>query len=267
VSLLIPEGRDINELKQAENEVRKLNEELEQRVQKRTAELETTNREMDSFQYSASHDLRTPLRGIDGYAQILLEDYADFLDDAAANYLRSIRRGAQRMGEIIDDMLKMSRITQHKMYISEIDLTSIVQSFAREYQEVEPQREIEFTIAEDIHAVGDEYLISIALENLLGNAVKFTRHRKISKITFGTLEMEGKKVFYIQDNGAGFNIEYKGKLFTAFQRLHRQDQFEGSGVGLAIANRVISRHKGEIWAEAEEGEGATFYFTIGMQPS
>jgi len=254
--------REIAERRYAEEEVRKLNEELEQRVKDRTAELETANSELEAFAYSVSHDLRAPLRGIDGFSQALLEDYYAILDDEGKDYLNRVRRGTQKMGELIDDILKLSRITRHEMRMSVIDMTELVFRIADGLKAAESERDIEFIIADNMCARCDDHLMRIALDNLLGNAVKYTSQKAIARIEFGVNNIGDDEVFFVRDNGVGFNMEYKDKLFSAFQRLHTEQEFPGSGVGLSIVSRAISKHNGRIWAEGEEGKGATFYFTL-----
>ena len=229
-------------------------------------ELESTNRELESFSYSVSHDLRAPLRSIDGFSQILLEDYADDLDDEGKGYLGRVRGASQRMGHLIDDLLGLSRVTRGAMRRERVDLSSLSREVAEALRDSRPERAVEFLIEEGLDVQGDARLVRVALENLLGNAFKFTGKEPEAKIEFGQdpeLTARGRvPVYYVRDNGAGFDMAYAGKLFGPFQRLHGQEEFDGTGIGLATVQRVVHRHGGRIWAEGEVGEGATFYFTL-----
>jgi PAS domain S-box-containing protein len=217
--------------------------------------------ELDAFAYSVSHDLRAPLRSIDGFSQVLLEDYADKLDDAGKEALARIRAATQRMGALIDDLLKLSRVSRGELRTETVDLSALAAGIAREFR----GRDVHITIAPGLVVQGDPRLLRIALENLLGNAWKYTSKRRDARIEFGALERPGggERVFYVRDNGAGFDMQYADKLFGAFQRLHGANEFEGTGVGLATVQRILRRHGGRIWAEAKVDEGATFYFTVG----
>lgn len=249
--------------KQAETELAALNAQLEERVNERTALLQAANRELDAFAYSVSHDLRAPLRGVEGFSAALLEEYGASLDETGKDYLTRIRKGCIRMGRLIDDLLKLSRITRSELNRQPVDLGKMAHTVIRELQMHEPERQVEVRIADGLTASADLTLIRSALENLLGNAWKFTRHTERPLIEFAALESDGERVFFVRDNGAGFNMEYANKLFGAFQRLHRQDEFEGTGIGLASVKRVLLMHGGRVWAEGAEGEGATIYFTLG----
>ncbi len=242
-------------------EVAALNVELEQRVRLRTAELELTNRELEAFSYSVSHDLRAPLRTIDGFSQALEEDLQDGLPPEAKSYLGRIRAGVQRMGTLIDALLQLSRITRSEITPETFDLTALVEEVAADLSQAEPRRHVEFRIARGLSAHGDIRLVRVAIENLLGNALKFTLRRDHTIIEVGRNEQTGE--FYIRDNGAGFDMQYVDKLFTAFQRLHGDKDFTGSGIGLATVFRVIRRHGGSIRAEGAVDHGATFYFRLG----
>lgn len=254
---------DITARKEAELKVHILNSELEQRVRQRTAQLETANKEMEAFAYSVAHDLRAPLRGIDGWSLALFEDYADGLDDRAKGYIETVRFETQRMGLLIDDMLKLSQVTRAEMQFRPVDLTAIAQSIATGLFETNPGRHIQFIIEPGLTALGDARLLEIALTNLLANAVKFTGPRPVGCIEFAETSHNGQKAFCIRDNGVGFDMAYSSSLFRAFQRLHKLTEFPGTGVGLATVQRVIRRHSGKVWVEAQVDRGAAFYFTIG----
>jgi signal transduction histidine kinase len=230
-------------------------------------ELEGTNRELEAFSYSVSHDLRAPLRAIDGFSQILQEDYEHTLDDEGMDYLGRVRAASGHMGTLIDDLLDLSRVGRRPLRLERVDLTRIATEIVEELKESQPDREVEFVAAENIMAWGDASLLKLALENLLGNAWKFTARERAARIEFGAERRPGpdsaSPVYYVRDNGAGFDQTYADKLFGAFQRLHGQDEFEGTGIGLATVARIVHRHGGRVWAEGTVGEGATFYFTLG----
>ena len=253
---------DITERKKAEEEIRLLNEELEQRVLQRTAQLNESNKELEKFSYSVSHDLRAPLRGIDGWSLALLEDYGDKLDDHARKYLDRVRTETQLMGRLISDLLNLSRITRIEPQLMPLNLTAMAQSLANRLQEEKHGHRIEFIIQPDLRANGDNNLINIVLTNLFDNAVKFTGKRSKAIIEFGEAEVDGTKAFFVRDNGVGFDMAFVDKLFGAFQRLHKPSEFPGTGVGLATVQRIIHRHGGRIWADAKVDQGATFYFTL-----
>jgi PAS domain S-box-containing protein len=254
---------DVTERKQAELEVLRINAELEHRVQQRTIQLQAANKELEAFAYSVSHDLRAPLRGIDGWSLALLEDYAAQLDDGGRRYLERVRSETQRMGHLIDDMLLLSRVTRDEMKLDLVDLTSLANRITAKLRDAEPERSMEFVIQPELLAVGDGRLLEIALTNLFSNAVKFTGTRKQALVEFGKIEQDGETAFYVRDNGAGFDMAYAGTLFGAFQRLHKVSEFPGTGIGLATVQRVIHKHGGRVWAEAHVNRGATFSFTLG----
>jgi len=250
--------RDVSERREAERHIRELNASLEQR----TLELEAINRELEAFSYSVSHDLRAPLRGVDGFSQALMEDYGDQLDATARDYLRRIRAGTQRMGRLIDDLLHLSRISRTELVPERVDMSALAESVAAELQGRDPARQLDLVIQPGLCAQGDSHLLQVVLENLLGNAWKFTAGKAPARIEFAARAEDGAQAFYVRDNGAGFDMAYVGKLFGAFQRLHGDAEFPGTGIGLATVKRIVARHGGRVWAEGAVDGGATFYFTL-----
>jgi two-component system NtrC family sensor kinase len=226
-------------------------------------ELERANKELESFSYSVSHDLRAPLRSIDGFSHMLLEDYSDKLDEQGQKYLRTVRECARHMGGLIDDLLGLARVSRTAIHRVDVDLTALARGIADRLRRTAPERDVDFTIEEGMVGIGDRGLLSVLLENLLGNAWKFTSKRERPRIAFGSERRDGKVTYFLRDNGAGFDMAYAEKLFGAFQRLHSSNEFEGTGIGLATVQRVVHRHEGRVWAEGKVGEGATFYFTLG----
>ena len=253
---------NVSERIRAEEKFRALNEELEQRVKKRTAQLEATNKELESFSYSVSHDLRAPLRSIDGFSMALLDEYKDELDAEGQDYLRRVRSASQRMGQIIDDLLSLSRISRRELKKQEVNLSEIAQKIVEKLQESDSDRHVDIVIGHRVTADCDSNLIEVVLENLLGNAWKFTSKRDKPWIIFDTVVQDDELVYCVRDNGAGFDMAYANKLFGAFQRLHKDSDFHGYGIGLATVQRIIHRHGGRIWAEGHVDRGATFYFAV-----
>jgi signal transduction histidine kinase len=235
---------------------------LEERVAQRTAELAAVNKELEAFAYSVSHDLRAPLRSIDGFSQALLEDYDQVLDAIGRDYLHRLRVASQRMAQLIDDLLKLSRITRGEVYRGPVDLSALAYEIAAEIQERDPERQVEFDITPGLIVKADARLLRVALENLFGNAWKFTSRHPRARIELGATEIDGRITYFVRDDGAGFDMTYADRLFGPFQRLHTTGEFQGDGIGLATVQRIISRHGGRIWAEGAVEQGATFYFTL-----
>ena len=248
-------------LHRANEQVKQFNKDLEQRVQERTAELKSVNHELESFAYSVSHDLRAPLRAIDGFSHALVEDYHAKFDQQGQEYLDRVRGGAQRMGKLIDDLLQLSRINRDEIDLNEVDLGIIAQEVIEELKAGEPDRKVKTQFAKNLKVIGDPRLLRVLLDNLLGNAWKFTGREQVATIILDR-DSKDPDILFVSDNGVGFNMDHEKKLFGAFERLHNINDFPGSGVGLASVMRIINRHGGSIWAEAEEGEGATFFFTL-----
>lgn len=259
-------GLDIRAQKEAERSVLALNQQLETRVSERTAELLTAMRELESFSYSVSHDLAAPLRGIDGFSRMIEEDYGHSLDERGLGYLQRIRAGTQRMHRLIDDLLGLARITRNEMNRQHVDLTAMAEELGAELARSEPERRTEFLVHPSMRVYADANLLRIAVDNLLRNAWKFTSRHETARIEVGCLQRAPELVYFVKDDGAGFDMRYATKLFGPFQRLHSAGEFSGSGIGLAIVHRVVQRHGGRIWAEAEVERGACFFFTLKAAP-
>jgi PAS domain S-box-containing protein len=257
--VLYASARDVTHRREAEERIAQLNADL----QRQTAELEAANQELESFSYSVSHDLRAPLRSIDGFSLVLLEDCGHQLSDDGKDALKRVRKAATTMAELIDALLALSRVSRGELRIEQVDLSAMAAAIAAELRESQADRQVEFVIAPDIVVEADSRLFRAMLVNLLDNAWKYSSRRAAARIEFGRTEHGGETVYYVRDNGVGFDMAYVGRLFGAFQRLHRQAEYAGTGVGLATVQRILHRHGGRAWAEAVPNEGATFYFTVG----
>jgi len=258
---------DITEWKQAEAEARRLAAELETRVRNRTAELEASNKELDAFAYTVSHDLRAPLRSLHGFSQALQDDYTDRLDDSGREYLRRLQANVARMGHMIDDLLNLSRSTRVELVRRDVDLGALADEVAEELAAADTGRQVTVVVQDGLHAHADPQLLRLLLHNLMSNAWKFTGRTGHPVVEVGRCERAGHTLFVVRDNGAGFDMRYADKLFTAFQRLHPAAEFEGTGIGLAIVARIVHRHGGRIFAEAAPDQGASFYFSLEGQMS
>ncbi len=254
---------DITERKEATNQLQEYQEHLEEMVEERTQKLQIANSELESFCYSVSHDLRAPLRSIDGFSQALLEDCTEQLDDQAQNYLNRVCASSQRMGELIDDLLKLSKVVRSDMSESDVDLGHLARQVIEQLTARDPERKVDFSCTSECVVSGDARLLLAMFENLIGNAWKFTAHTENPQIRFGVEHQKTRDVYFISDNGAGFDEKYKHKMFEPFQRLHSNEEYEGTGIGLATVQRIVRRHGGEVWAESSAGSGAAIFFTLG----
>lgn len=252
----------LGQIEERDRSLKASHEELEQRVSHRTAELTAANKELESFSHSVSHDLRAPLRSIDGFSLALFEDYGEKLDDEAKSHLTRIRAATGRMGLLIDDLLNLARVARAELNRQPVDLSAMASSIADELRKTTPERKVDFDVEDCLETAGDSRLLRVVLENLLGNAWKYTSKRPAARIQFAKRQVNGEEAYFVADDGAGFDPAYAGRLFGAFQRLHGVNEFPGTGVGLATVQRIIHRHGGRVWAEGAVGKGATFYFTL-----
>lgn len=262
---LLEKDREVIRRQRVEEELHRLNAELEKRILERTADLAAANEELETFAYATSHDLRAPLRGIDGYTQALLEAYGNKLDSEGRGFLDAVHAGSQRMSRLVEGLFQLSLSARAKLQREKIDLSLLAQEIAAELRRDEPARMADFVVAPEITAEGDPALLRAVLQNLIGNAWKYTSKQPQTRIEFGVTEQEGRCIYFVRDNGAGFDMRHAAKLFEPFQRLHRESDFPGAGIGLATVRRIINRHGGRVWADAAEGKGATFYFTLGTR--
>lgn len=264
--LLLDQVQDLTERRRAEKEIVLLNNLLEQRIRRRTAELEESNEDLRDFAYSLAHDLRGPLASIDGFSAQLEHQLKDHLDTRASHYLRRVRAGVQMMSELTDGLLALADVSRTELQHQTVDLSEIAATIVERMREHHPQRDVVVEIEPTPNAQGDKRLLTDVMENLLGNAWKFSSHQPVARIQFSARHADSGWCYCLKDNGAGFDPAYKSKLFTPFQRLHTVAEFEGTGIGLAMVRKIISRHGGRIWAESQPGQGASFYFTLGETP-
>jgi signal transduction histidine kinase len=254
------------ERRRVEEEIRLLNAGLEERVMRRTADLESSNRELEAFCYSVSHDLRAPLTRLEGFSKVLLEEYGEQLGGEGEQYLDRMLHASMQLKDTVDALLDLTRLSRNEIAMTDLDLSGVVREICKEFEKTDRERKVEYLIAPKVQVSGDQHLLRLVMENLLGNAWKFTGTKQEARIEFGIIDHSRRPVYYIRDNGAGFAMEYSNKLFVPFQRLHSSAEFTGTGIGLAMAQRIIQRHGGRIWAEGEVGQGATFFFTLWEQP-
>lgn len=260
--ILVSTANDITERKRNEEEIKQQNEDLELKVLQCTTHLQAANKELEAFSYSVSHDLRAPLRSIDGFSQALFEDYFHLLDDQGKDYLKRIRSSVDMMSQMIGAMINLTRVNRVQINLEKVDISAMARSIVEEIRKTDQQRQVEFDIEPGLTDQADFALIKVVLQNIFENAWKFTSFQSITRIKFSSTKISGGKAYFIRDNGVGFNMEYATKLFAPFQRMHQTTEFPGAGMGLAIVQRIVHRHNGKIWVESKENEGTTFYFTL-----